>query len=223
MNYHPNVIKEIESICSRMPFKNLFEYKYRNRNLGCGQRREPNCKSKSMKKYTVLVPFVFALSLASAQQSGFGFDLGIATSKAPMIAAKYYFQKNAVSIGGTYTLFNDALGEKKDQIQPGDKVVGDGKTFYTIDIGYTRVLSEKFSVEGELSIGEKKYYQNINDDNSSSGAYHVFGFKDSKSIVGGGAFLYYNANEIFGLFAGYNSVRGGTLGVELRLFKQAQY
>jgi hypothetical protein len=176
-----------------------------------------------MKKYTVFVPFILIVSFASAQQSGFGFDVGMGTSKAPMIAAKYYFEKNAVSIGGTYTLFNNALGEKKGEIQAGDKVVGDGKTFYTVDIGYTRVLSEKFSVEAELSIGRKKYYQNINDDNSSSGGYHVFGFKDPKSIVGGGALLYYNVNEIFGFFAGYNSVRGGTFGVELRLFKQAQY
>jgi hypothetical protein len=175
-----------------------------------------------MKKYSVLVPFIFVASLTSAQK-GFGFDAGIGTSKAPLIAAKYYFEKNAVSIGGSYTLFNNALGEKKDQIAPGDNVVGDGHIFYTIDIGYTRVLSEKFSIEGELSIGRKKYYQNISDDNSNSGAYHVFGYKDSKSIVGGGALLFYNANDIFSMFAGYNSLRGGTLGVELRLFKSAQY
>ena len=175
-----------------------------------------------MKKYSVLVPFIFVVSLASAQR-GLGFDVGIGTSKAPMIAAKYYFEKNAVSLGGTYTLFNDALGEKKDQIHQGDKVVGDGQTFYTIDIGYTRVLSEKFSVEGELSIGRKKYYQNISDDNSSSGAYHVFGYKDPESIVGVGGLLFYNFNETFSLFAGYNSLREGTFGVEIRLFKQAQY
>ena len=174
-----------------------------------------------MKKYLVLIP-IFLVLLTSAQR-GFGFDVGMATSKAPMIAAKYYFEKNAVSIGGSYTLFNNALGEKKDQINQGDHPIGDGRTFYTIDIGYTRVVSDKFSVEGELSIGRKMYYQNISDDNSSSGAYHVFGWKDSESIVGGGALLFYNINETFGIFAGYNSLREGTFGLEVRLFHEKQY
>jgi len=175
-----------------------------------------------MKKYSILLPVLLCAMIVRGQ-SGFGFDVGIGTSKAPMIAAKYYLEKNAVSIGGSYTLFNNALGEKKEQITAGDKVVGDGHIFYTIDIGYTRVLSEKISIEGELSIGRKKYYQNVSDDNSNAGAYHVFGYKDSKSIVGGGALLFYNANDIFSMFVGYNSLRGGTFGVELRLFKQAQY
>jgi len=175
-----------------------------------------------MKKYLILFLSTFFASIIYAQ-NGFGFDVGIGTSKAPMIAAKYYFEKNAVSIGGSYTLFNNALGEKKDQINQGDHPIGDGQTFYTIDIGYTRVLSEKFSVEGELSIGRTRYYQNISDDNSSSGAYHVFGWKDSESIVGGGALLFYNINETFGIFAGYNSLREGTFGLEVRLFHEKQY
>lgn len=175
-----------------------------------------------MKKYCVFVPAVFCVLLASAQ-NGFAIDVGIGTSKAPMIAAKYYFEKNAVSVGASYTLFNNALGEKKDKITQGDKVVGDGQTFYTIDIGYTRVISEKFYIEGELSIGQKKYYQNISDDNSSSGAYHVFGYKDPKSIIGGGGLLFFNISEVFGLFAGYNSIREGTFGVEFRFIQQKQY
>jgi hypothetical protein len=175
-----------------------------------------------MKKYLTLFLPIFLVSLVHAQ-SGFGFDVGIGTSKAPLIAAKYYFEKNAVSIGGSYTLFNNALGENKDKINQGDKVVGDGQTFYTIDIGYTRVLSEKISIEGELSIGRKSYYQNISDDNSSSGGYHVFGYKDSESIVGGGGLLFYNINQTFGIFAGYNSLREGTFGLEIRLFHEKQY
>ena len=175
-----------------------------------------------MKKYLILFLSTFFASIIYAQ-NGFGFDVGIGTSKAPMIAAKYYFEKNAVSIGGSYTLFNNALGEKKDQINQGDHPITDGQTFYTIDIGYTRVLSEKFSVEGELSIGRKMYYQNISDDNSSSGVYHVFGYKDSESIIGGGLLLFYNINQTVGLFAGYNSIREATFGVEIRFFQNKQY
>jgi hypothetical protein len=172
-----------------------------------------------MKKYLVLVPCIFFVLLASAQM-GFGFDVGISTSKAPLVAVKYYFDKNAVFAGATYQVFNDALGKKNDLI-PGTVAIGDGDYFYSIDIGYTRILNENFSVSGEVSIGQKKYYQNLSDDNFSQGGYHYI-YK-TKSQVGGGAMLMYNFNQTFGLFAGYNSIREGTFGLEVRLFKEAQY
>jgi hypothetical protein len=172
-----------------------------------------------MKKYLVLVPSIFFVLLASAQK-GFGFDVGISTSKAPLVAVKYFFDKNAVSLGATYQIFNDALGKKNDYI-PGTPAIGDGDYFFSVDVGYTRVLNENFSVSGDVSIGQKKYYQNLSDDNFSQGGYHYI-YK-TKSQVGGGAYVTYNFNINFGLFAGYNSMRGGTFGLEVRLFKDQQY
>jgi hypothetical protein len=172
-----------------------------------------------MKKYLVFVPSFFFVLLTSGQK-GFGFDVGIGTSKAPMIAAKYFFDQNAVSLGATYQIFNDALGKKHDYI-PGTTAIGDGDYFYSIDIGYTRVLNESFSVSGDVSIGQKKYYQNLSDDSFSQGGYHRI-YK-TKSQVGGGAYFFYNFNLNFGLFAGYNSLRGGTFGVEFRFLKEQQY
>lgn len=172
-----------------------------------------------MKKYLVLVPSVFFVLLTSAQR-GFGFDVGIGTSKAPMLAVKYYFDKNAASVGATYQIFNDALGKNEDY-KPGTTAIGDGDYFYSIDLGYTRILNESFSISGDVSIGKKKYYQNLRDDSSPQGGYHRI--LKEKSQVGGGAYLYYNFNTNVGLFAGYNSMRGGTFGVEFRLVKEKQY
>jgi hypothetical protein len=172
-----------------------------------------------MKKYLVLVSFIFVGLLVSAQ-NGFGFDLGMSTSKTPMLAVKYYIDKNAPSIGFSYQIFNDALGKKQNYI-PGDTAIGDGDYYYSFDIGYTRVISDKISIGAELSVGTRKYYQNLRDDNSAAGGYHRI--LSTKSVVGGGGFLYYNINEMFGLFAGYNSLREGTFGLEIRVFKQAQY
>jgi len=93
-----------------------------------------------MKKYFVLL-FVLFFVMIVKSQNGFGIDVGIGTSKAPMIAAKYYFDKNAASIGATYQIFNDALGKKHDLI-PGTTAIGDGDYFFSIDVGYTRVLTE---------------------------------------------------------------------------------
>ena len=66
-----------------------------------------------MKKYSILLLALFFVMIATSQ-NGFGLDVGIGTSKAPMIAVKYYFDKNAASIGASYQVFNDALGKKKD-------------------------------------------------------------------------------------------------------------
>jgi hypothetical protein len=172
-----------------------------------------------MKKYLVSIPSIFFVLLTSAQR-GFGFDVGMATSKAPMLAVKYYIDKNAPSIGFSYQVFNDALGKEHD-LTTGSTAIGDGEYFYSFDIGYTRVLSEKFSLAGEVSFGTKKHYQNLRDDNSTSGGYHRI--LKTESVVGGGGFLFYNINQTFGIFAGYNSLREGTFGLEVRFIHEKQY
>jgi hypothetical protein len=136
-----------------------------------------------------------------------------------MISFKYFLDKNAFSLGGSYQT-NNALGKKVDE-HPQNFIIGNGDFFYTLDAGYTRILSEKFSVEGELSFGKRKYYTNYNDDNAAQGAYHKI--DKVKSIFGGGAMLFYNISETFVLFAGYNSIREGSFGLEVRFVKQNQY
>ena len=165
-----------------------------------------------MKKYLALATVIFLVIFSNAQK-GFGFDLGIATSKAPMFDVKYFLNENAFSIGLSYQVFNDALGKKRDLI-PGTNAIGDGDYFLTVDIGYTRILSEKFSVSGEVSIGSRKYYQNISDNDFPKGGYHRI--TNTKSIVGVGGIITYNANNTVGFFAGYNSIREAAAGVQIK-------
>jgi len=173
-----------------------------------------------MKKYSIVALSLFFITLAHGQK-GFAIDLGIGTSKAPMIAVKYYLDKNAASIGASYQVFNNALGKNQDLVV-GDTAIGDGDYFYSFDIGYTRVISEKFSIGAEVSFGTKKYYQNLRDDSAPSGAYHRI--IDTKSVIGGGGLLFYNVNEAFSIFGGYNSLREGTFGLEFRfLSEKPQY
>ena len=177
-------------------------------------------KSKSMKKSLAFFACIFIVSLATAQK-GFAFDVGISTSKAPMVAVKYYFDKNAVFAGATYQVFNDALGPRHDELLPGSTGIDDGDYFYSIDVGYTRVLSDKFSIAGELSFGKRRYFWNFSKDDFTAGGYHWI--HKTKSEFGGGGLLFYNFNQTFSLFAGYNSIREGTFGLEVRLFRDQQY
>ena len=166
-----------------------------------------------MKKYLVLTTVIFLVIFSDAQK-GFGFDLGIATSKAPMFDVKYFLNENAFSLGLSYQIFNDALGKKESGVIPGTNAIGDGDYFFTVDIGYTRILSEKFSVSGEISVGSRKFYQNLSDNNFSEGGYHRI-YK-TKSIVGAGGIITYNANNTVGFFAGYNSIREAAAGVQIK-------
>src|SRR5213076_2123158 len=111
-----------------------------------------------MKRYLALTVLIF-MTMVCYGQRGFGFDLGFSSSKAPMLDVKYFLDKNAASIGVTYQFFNDALGSKEDAIIPGTTAIGDGDYFYSIDIGYTRILSEHFSGSAEVSFATRRYYQ----------------------------------------------------------------
>ena len=159
--------------------------------------------------------------MIAKSQKGFGLDVGIGTSKAPMIAVKYFFDKNAVSIGGSYQIFNDALGKKTEGMVPGTIGIDDGDFFYSLDFGYTRVITEKFFISADVSIGKRKFFYNFSDDNLSAGGYHYFHKIISEGGVG--AYLTYNFSESFGMFAGYNTMREGTFGLEFRFLHEKQY
>ncbi|HEY2720677.1 MAG TPA: hypothetical protein VGI82_03070 [Chitinophagaceae bacterium] len=168
-----------------------------------------------MKKYLFLSGFILFATI-SFGQNGVGFNLGFATSKTPFGSLMYFLDKNAFSIGVSFEL-NNALG-KKEPNQNSGFGIGDGHFFLIGDIGYTRMVSDKFSLEGELSFGKRKYYQNFSDNSFSEGGYHKI-YKE-KSIQGIGAFVIYDVNDIFGIFAGYNTIRQASIGLRIKFVKQ---
>jgi len=173
-----------------------------------------------MKKYSILLVCIFFV-IAAGAQNGFGFGVGMSTSKAPMVNVKYFFNKNAVSVGASYQVFNDALGTRHDEFIPGSTGIDDGDYFYSFDVGYTRVISDNFSIAGELSFATRKYFWNFSNESYSASGYHWI--HKTKSEFGGGAMVFYNLSEVFGFFAGYNTIREGTFGVEFRFLKDKQY
>lgn len=173
-----------------------------------------------MKKYLGSTALIF-MTVISYGQRGFGFDLGFSSTKAPMLDVKYFIDKNAASIGVTYQFYNNALGSKEDAIAPGTYAIGDGDYFYSIDIGYTRILSEHFSGSAEVSFATRRYYQNLSDNSFSEGGYHII-YK-TKSEVGIGGIVTYNFNDMVGIFGGYNTVRHAFFGVQLKFVKYKKY
>lgn len=167
-----------------------------------------------MKKYLLILPVVFLASLLRAQ-NGLGFNLGYATSKAPMASIVYFVDDNAFSLGLSYQL-NDALGKKLTNTTT-DVVIGNGDFFFIGSAGYTRIISDKVALEGELSFGQRSYYTNYTNNNYSAGGYHRI--LKTKAIFGGGASIVYSINDIVGVFAGYNSISELGFGVQFRFLQ----
>ena len=165
-----------------------------------------------MKKYLALVMVVFG-SLFSCAQKGIGFSLGVASSKAGMVNVEYFINKNGFSAGFSYQS-NHALGKKVNDITAGSYAIGNGVYFLSADLGYTRFLSEKFSVGGEISLANKIFYQNLSDNSFSSGAYHRNYKTEFELAIGG--MIAYDINDIIGVFAGYNTIREAALGLRIK-------
>jgi len=167
-----------------------------------------------MKKYLLSLPAILFLTIAHGQ-TGMGFNAGYGIKKSPMASVEYFINENGFSLGFSYQL-NDALG-KKVTTHTNDFAIGNGDFFLTGDVGYTRIINEKFAVEGELSFGQRKYYTNYSNNSYSDGGYHRI--LKSKSIVGAGVFGLYYINNVVGFFAGYNSIRELAFGVQFKFVK----
>lgn len=171
-----------------------------------------------MKKILTFLTFVFFLNFTYGQ-TGFGFDIGFATSKSALFDIKYFKNKNAFSLGLTYQ-FNDTKGKKvTEQLSNyGRTVDGTGNYFYTVDFGYTRILTDKFSLTGELSVGGRNLYTNYIDNRFTDGGYYMV--DKSESLFGIGGLVTYYLNQNFGVFAGYNSIRSVAIGLQIKLLSQ---
>lgn len=120
-------------------------------------------------------------------------------------------------LGAAMEMGTGKRGEAVDEILSnyGRTKDGTGDYFFTVDLGYGRIFKEKFTLEGELSIGQKSYYTNYIDNRFNGGGYH---FVDKvETIVGGGILAGYLLGDNFGVNAGYNSIKGVIFGMRLYL------
>lgn len=167
-----------------------------------------------MKKYLLLLPALFLMSLLKAQ-TGLGFNVGYATSKAPMVSIEYFMDENSLFLGLSYQL-NDALGKKVTNTTT-DVVIGNGDFFFIGSAGYARTISDKVALRGELSFGQRSYYTNYTNNNYSSGGYHRI--LQTKAVFGGGAYIVYSINGVVGAFVGYNSISELGFGVQFKFIQ----
>jgi hypothetical protein len=180
-----------------------------------GSKKNPRAAQSKLISMLVIILFV---NYSGNAQSGFGIDVGYATSNAVNMNLKYYRDQHVFAAGGTFQ-FNDARGKKvKDQRSGfGRTVSGTGDFFYTADIGYSYRMKNRFSIGGELSFGTRNYYTEYSDNRFTGGGYHMV--HRSRFLFGAGVLTAYEIDDMFGIFAGYNTVRAVSAGLQIRFIK----
>lgn len=169
-----------------------------------------------MKAIILTVAIAFAMHSAHAQVSVFGVSVGYATTKTLV---------GDILVGGDLNRFHlgfslqkgGQIGSQVDERKSnyGLTTNGSGDYFTSVDLGYSRVIKEKFTIHPELSIGTRKYYTNYVDNRFTGDGYHMIDKRES--IVGVGVNAGYIVHNNFEFFGGINSIRGGTFGLRVLL------
>lgn len=149
---------------------------------------------------------------ANAQQVGLG--LGFSSASAFIFDVLYKKERNIYSLGSSFK-FSDAKGKLVKQQLPnyGRSIVGRGEYFWTIDFGYSRLFTEKFGLEGQLSIGSEAEYVNYADARFTDGGYHMI--SNEGAVFGAGLNGIYHVSKSFSFYGGYHSLRVAQFGLRL--------
>jgi hypothetical protein len=174
----------------------------------------------TMKKLTLFgLTFVLLLlnhSLGYSQSKlGIGAFYGTENALSMDIILTNRTQLAIFKVGAALTMGSDKHGE--EVIDPlfayGTTIDGTGDYFFSIDLGYGRIIKEKFTLEGELSLGQKTFYTNYNQ-LPDVGCHTI---DKTEPVVGGGILAGYLLNENLGVNVGYNSIKGLSFGMRLYL------
>lgn len=145
-----------------------------------------------------------------------GVTIGYATSKALM---------GDILLGGDFNRFHlgfslqqgDQVGTQVNERKSnhGLTTSGSGDYFTSVELGYSRVIKEKFTIHPEISIGSRKYYTNYVDSRFNGDGYHMIDKRES--LFGAGLNAGYIFHDNFEVFGGVNTIRGGTFGLRVLL------
>ncbi|MDX1640128.1 MAG: hypothetical protein R3220_00425 [Balneolaceae bacterium] len=169
-----------------------------------------------MKSKLILLLFTICIFIAKETSAqSWRMSIGYGTSSA--IHADFFKKDmNSFHIGGSYQ-FADTRGKlvQERKANYGREIDGTGQYFWGVDLGYGRFLTEKISINGEVSVGSQNDFTNYLDGHFNGGGYHLV--NSSEIVAGIGANVGFVASEYFSFFGGYNTLRNATFGIRLSL------
>ncbi len=102
---------------------------------------------------------------------------------------------------------------KKQKQTDGLTEIGNGEYFWVIDVGYSRIFTNRITAHSELSIGGKNEFTSFKDDRPYVEDYSLV--TESKSAFGIGLKVGYLLNNGIEPFIGIHTLKKGDFGVRL--------
>lgn len=167
-----------------------------------------------MKGILIFLPLVCMVTMINAQS---GLSFSYATKNAGYFDLFYGQKDNRFHLG--YTFQGTGQMEtvvKKRKPNYGLTRIEDGEFFWTIDMGYGRVVRKNITIQGELNIGQREFYTNYQDRRFKDGGYSLV--TDTKVVAGVGTNLGYIFNHFFEGYLGYNSLKRVVFGIRFGSF-----
>ncbi|MBT1689448.1 hypothetical protein [Dawidia soli] len=170
-----------------------------------------------MKSIILLFTLLFWAISNEASGQRIGVGISYATSNAvgfELLYLKDY--RHLFKLGGAFQMSDMRGKEVENQLANyGQTTDGSGESFFSIDLGYGRVIKQKWIVDGELSIGSNSHYTNFIDRRFSDDGYHIITARES--VVGVGVNGSYMINENFVIFTGFNTLKKLQVGLRMIL------
>ncbi|HYX05909.1 MAG TPA: hypothetical protein VE912_04170 [Bacteroidales bacterium] len=162
---------------------------------------------------TFFLTLILTLSGTSAFSQNLGLGVGFSSEKAALLEFSFKNKLQIYSLGFSYQ-FTDTRGKlvSEQKSNYGRTKDGTGTFFWTIDAGAGYYLTQKFSLKAEISVGATNDYTNYIDHRFNGDGYHII--DKSKIIAGIGGLAGYDLSQSVTAFAGYNSIRNITFGIQ---------
>lgn len=163
-------------------------------------------------KNSIVILCIGIFSITSGEAQNFGFSLSYSTQKALAIDFFYGKENNRFHFGYGYQ-FN---GQKNKVVREREANYGlakieDGDFFWLIDLGYSRIFSDKLTIHPEVSIGRKNEFTSYEDNRFNDNGYSLI--NNSKTKAGIGLNIGYFVSDNIEPFIGYHTLKKMNFGL----------
>lgn len=168
-----------------------------------------------MKKELFLVVTLLGITFCNAQYN-FGASLAYSTENVIGFDLFLVKEKNRFHIGYGYQ-FSNQMNEivKSRESNYGQSKIEDEDYLWMIDLGYSRLITNKLTVNPELSLGKLTDFTNYRDERFNDGGYSLINSKET--LVGFGLNIGYFISDGLEPFLGFNSLKKLNFGIRYSL------
>lgn len=190
--------------------------------LTCESPRRISCYKIFLRDKQILsmknIQFTFFILLTltsyttTLAQNGLGGSFAVSSEKVFSIDLFYGYENNRFHLGyaeqprGTK---NTVVTERPANY--GLTKIEDGQYISLFDLGYSRVIVQKITVHGEMSIGRTNYFTSYVDNRFSDGGYSLI--KRTEGLAGIGTNIGFLIKENIEPFIGYHTLKGYNFGI----------